>query len=59
MVSENSVQANLVKFQGILLKGNKYVSDSKFSTKGKDVNFSKSITFFEVYGGIEGQPQIL
>ena len=42
--SENSMQANPAKFQGILLKGNKYVSDFKVSTRGQDVDISKSIT---------------
>ena len=42
--SENSMQANPAKFQGILLKGNKYVSDFKVSIRGQDVDFSKSIS---------------
>ena len=44
MVFRNSMQANPAKFQGILLKGNKYVSDFKVSIRGQNVDFSKSIT---------------
>ena len=42
--SENAMQANPTKFQGILLKGNKDGSDFKVSIKGQDIDFSKSIT---------------
>ena len=42
--SANSMQANPVKFQGTLLKGNKYVSDFMVSFRGQDVDFSKSMT---------------
>ena len=35
--SENAMQANTAKFQGILLKGNKYMSDFKVSIGGQDV----------------------
>ena len=43
--SENSMQANPTKFQGIFLKGNKYVSDFKVSVRGQGVDFfSKSVT---------------
>ena len=37
--SEHSMHANPVKFQGILLKGNKYVSGFKVSIRGQDVDF--------------------
>ena len=33
--SENSMQANPAKFQGISLKGNKYLSDFKVSIRGQ------------------------
>ena len=42
--SENSMQENPLKFQGILLKGNKDCSDFKVSIRGQDINFFKSIT---------------
>ena len=38
------MQANPVRFQGILLKGNKHVSDSNVSIRGQDIDFSKSIS---------------
>ena len=37
--SENSIQANPAKFQGILLKGNKDCSDFKVSMRGQDIQF--------------------
>ena len=42
--SENAMQANPAKFQGILLKGNKHASDFKVSIRGQDIDFSESIT---------------
>ena len=42
--SENAMQANPAKFQGILFKGNKDGSDFKVSIRGQDIDFSKSIT---------------
>ena len=42
--SENPMQANPAKFQGILLKGNKYMSDFKDSIRRQDIDCSKSIT---------------
>ena len=42
--SKNAMQANPAKFEGILLKGNKYASDFKVSIRGQDIDFSESIT---------------
>ena len=42
--SENAMQANPAKFQGILSKGNKHASDVKVSIRGQDIDFSESIT---------------
>ena len=41
---DNSVEANPNKFQGILFKGNKQVSDFKVSVDGHDIEFFKSMT---------------
>ena len=42
--SENAMQANPAKLQGILLKGNKHASDFKVSIRGQYIDFSESIT---------------
>ena len=38
MVSENAMQANPAKLQGILLKGNQDGSDFKVSIRGQDID---------------------
>ena len=47
--SENAMQANPAKFQGILLKGNKDGSDFKVCIRGQDIDFSRSITALRIY----------
>ena len=42
--SENLMQANPAKCQGILLKWNKHESDFNLSIRGQDIDFSESIT---------------
>ena len=42
--SENAMEANPSKFQGILFKGNKHVSDFNVSVDGEDIEFCKSMT---------------
>ena len=42
--SENAMQTNPAKFQGILFKGNKDGSDFKVSIRRQDNDFSKSVT---------------
>ena len=41
---DNAMEANPSKFQGILFKGNKQVSDFKVSVDGHDIGFSNSMT---------------
>ena len=41
---DNAMEANPSKFQGILFKGNKQVSDFQVSVDGHDIEFSNSMT---------------
>ena len=47
-LSENAVQANPSKFQGISLKGNGYAYDFKVYIRGQDIDFSESITALRI-----------
>ena len=42
------MQANPAKFQGVLLKGDKYAFDFKVSIRGQDMDFSESNTVLRI-----------
>ena len=42
--SDNAMEANPAKFQGLLLKGNKQANDLRVIIQGQQIEFSKSIT---------------
>ena len=42
--SDNAMEANLGKFQGILFKGNKHATDFDVSIGEKDIEFCKSMS---------------
>ena len=42
--SDNAMEANSAKLQGLLLKGNKQASDFRVIIQGQQIEFSKSIT---------------
>ena len=41
---DNAMEANPIKFQGLLLKGNQQASEFSVSIRGQHIEFSKSIT---------------